>query len=610
MTDPRPEGPTPLTEIRVHGVGDHDYSTSLGLPAERTVNDWVQVAEPPPVPDHELRIINWSRSNRNQAGFLWYFAFPFTLANVAGHMTSSNQTGSLPGGGSALLRSAVVFVGLILTVSQLAWIVVLVETVLRYTALPAGHSLIPLAAASLLIGWMVYRRLTVVRAQVGQTDGLALLAAHIAAVAITGGLLAWLKPARVQWHGWPSVADPTGGTAHLDAMALWIAASTVLATMAAIVLAVRYCAAGKRRRLRAPGVTGGVLLIVAVLLMHTVTALVRMIVDNMLGYVTGLFGAEQTERAAGVGILLAYDNPREAGDSRLDLFPFLALIVVLTTVVAAAVVLVATRSPGLPPLPQGKAARGRWWHAVAAAAPRLIPLILPVATGLATAAVGAAVVLGEGRLGGPWLALAILVLQFAGAAVILVILLGQLRPVREVLGKVADVAGFWPVRHHPLAGASYRDAAVAGIGQVAARHAPHRLVLVAHSQGSAICAWLIAHAGEDGRTAQPGPHLVTAGSPLSSLYRRFFPDTFTPALFRGVAEGSASWVNFWRTTDPIGTPVPGADNRRLHDPREDGTVRSHSDYWTEPKLVEHVRRLSRQEPISGSTRSTGKMNGT
>lgn len=577
-----------FTEIRVHGIGDHEYYTSLGLPVEKRLNAWVQVATPPPLPDHRLRIVNWSRSRRKNTGFLWYLAFPFTLANVAGRMAPVGA-GAAP---AALLRTVVGVVAVALTVSQLAWLIVLGETILRYLNLPPSVlRAIPLIAAALLTGWLTHRYRTVVRAQSGQHQRQIVPVAHAAVVVGTGVLLSIAQPARLIHSGWPSTAMPEGAS-RLDAMALWIALSIVIAFTAALILAVPGNVGSKDRRSpNAPLAAAGVLLAVSIPLMHAVTALVRMVLDNLLGYVTGLFGWIRVPQQH-AGILLSYDNPADPGDSRLDLFPFLALIAAAAALVATVVVLAASQEPGLPPLTSGKAARGRWWQDVSAAAPRLLPRILPLAVVLALAAMTTAVVLGEGRLGGPWLALAILVLQIAGAVVVLVILLGQLRALREVMGKIADVAGFWPVRDHPLAGSSYRDAAVDGIAELVDRYADGEVVLVAHSQGSVLCAWLVTHAG----TGEVQPHLVTAGSPLGSVYARFFPATFTPQLLEDVAAGTRTWLNYWRDTDPVGFPIRHAVNRELADPRADGIVRSHSDYWTEPEILAHVAAVAARRP--------------
>lgn len=621
MTSSRPPSTGSFTEIRVHGVGDHDYLSALGRPRVRQFNSWVETAEAPAVPQHRLRIVNWSRSNRRNTGFLWYLVFPFTLVNVAGRM----HGGAGAGAGGPLLRACVGLVGLVLTASQLAWLVVLGETVLRH--LPPGVSgsaagrTTAIVAAGALAGWLLYRRKAVIsrQADVRQKDALQAADArrvftHLALIMAVGLALAWLRPAQLAYGGWPSVLTPIAASAsgpvptveRLDAMALWIALSTGVAVLAATLLLVRYWAAGpKTRRNHAPETAAGVLLVAAVLLLHSVTSLLRMVLDNILVYVTGLFGASGAGgttpgRNTSHAILLAYDSTAEAGDSRLDLFPFLALIVVAAVALAAAVVLFLTRTLGLSPLWGMPADRARWLHRLTGVAPTLVPRIMPVAGFVAAAGIASAVTLGEGRLGGPWLALAILALHLAGAAVILVLLLGQLAPVRSVLGKIADVAGFWPIRDHPLAGVSYRDAVVEGIRAETQQADVGQVVLVAHSQGSVICAWLLAHtpASEVG-----GPLLVTAGSPLASLYGAFFPCYFNDDLYRRISDSTPGrgWVNLWRDTDPIGTAVPCADNRQLADPDPAGRLRGHSDYWTAAELTGEIERLRQAFPDQRSS---------
>ena len=606
MTSRRLPDVGPFTEIRVHGVGDHDFLSALGQPRIRQLNAWVQTAEVPPIPEHQLLIVNWSRSNRRNTGFLWYLAFPFTLVNVAGRMHGSAGDSARSG---ALLRGCVALMGLILTLTQLAWLVVLGETVVRYLPLgAAGGRMTAVIAALLLAGWLSYRWRAVISTQEEPRAAAARQAAtHIALVLAAGVLLAWLRPAQLAYGGWPSVATPTttGGldqsftVERLDAMALWIAVSTGVAFLLAAVLLSRFWAARPdARRERVPETVAGALLVAAVLLLHGVTALLRMVLDNILAYITGLFGGSSGGRGTSHAVLLAYDSTAEAGDSRLDLFPFLALIAVAAFALAAAIVLVLTPSLGLRRLWGTQLERAHWLHRLVGVAPALLPRILPLAWLLALTGMVAAIMLGEGRLGGPWLALAILALHLAGAAAILVLLLGQLATVRSVLGKTADIAGFWPIRDHPLAGVSYRDAVVAGIRSETERDDVGQVVLVAHSQGSVICAWLMAGPS---RPKSPKLLLVSAGSPLASLYATFFPTYFDAELFRRVSDPARapSWVNFWRDTDPIGTAVDGADNRQLADPRPDdpsATVRGHTDYWTEPELTAEIARMRKTFP--------------
>jgi pimeloyl-ACP methyl ester carboxylesterase len=161
----------------------------------------------------------------------------------------------------------------------------------------------------------------------------------------------------------------------------------------------------------------------------------------------------------------------------------------------------------------------------------------------------------------------------------------------QVLSSVADVLGFWPVRSHPLAGLSYRQPVVedlrARIREQQATVPDDVVVLVGHSQGSVLAAWTLADEREGAQEplTPKSVYLVTCGSPLRSLYRTFFTSTFSKAFFDAVDTRAAGWVNVWRDTDPIATPIPGALNERVPDTE---TVRGHSDYWVEAIQVDHI----------------------
>jgi hypothetical protein len=81
---------------------------------------------------------------------------------------------------------------------------------------------------------------------------------------------------------------------------------------------------------------------------------------------------------------------------------------------------------------------------------------------------------------------------------------------------------------------------------------------------------------------------LTYGSPLASLYMRFFPAHFTAEYFTRLgARPGGGWINLWRATDPIASAiVPGPDDRLLDDPK----VRGHAGYWLpdEPGFVAAV----------------------
>lgn len=186
-------------------------------------------------------------------------------------------------------------------------------------------------------------------------------------------------------------------------------------------------------------------------------------------------------------------------------------------------------------------------------------------------------------------------------AIVFALFFGRIRVVREFLDSVADVLGFFPIRWHPLSGLSYRDIVLPELARTLERwHGP--IIYSGHSQGSVIGFWLLRHVSSFGGRVR----FVTSGSPLLTLYSTFFPRCFDGEEGRAVLERAHSWVNVWRLTDPIGSPLwpevraPGGGDaaRRIEnldavDPISPGRpVRWHLDYWTDPVLTARVRELS------------------
>lgn len=130
-------------ELRMHGIGDHDYLSSLGSPElikGRPLEP--DTAGPPILPKHSLRLLAWSRMSRRHAKLLWFLALPFTLVNVAGYM------GDKPRhilSARTLLMLAVSVAGIVLTISAYLWAVVLVEEITKALAVKDMISWIPKA---------------------------------------------------------------------------------------------------------------------------------------------------------------------------------------------------------------------------------------------------------------------------------------------------------------------------------------------------------------------------------------------------------------------------------------------------------------------------------
>lgn len=114
-------------EVRIHGVGDHKPLSALGRvtlsPVQFSgIDSYVMPATPP----HDLELVNWSRTSRGIAGFVWYLATPFTLMNVVGYMKPAANEGRRRHGVVTHLAS------LLVTAVLTAWLITITETVLEY----------------------------------------------------------------------------------------------------------------------------------------------------------------------------------------------------------------------------------------------------------------------------------------------------------------------------------------------------------------------------------------------------------------------------------------------------------------------------------------------
>ncbi|WP_026548791.1 hypothetical protein, partial [Arthrobacter sp. Br18] len=300
MPEKPPADESAFLELRVHGIGEVEYLNSLSTPRVTRINQWVEVAEAPILPRHRLRLINWSRSNRKRTGFLWYLAFPFTLANLAGRMTDGRE------GRTGRAWWVVQLGSLVLTLSSLAWLVVLLETVVVHLPLPAvaaAGRLVPLVATAVLLALLAGKWFLVIRRQRGTSHrGPVTILVHGAVIISGGAALAWRPPSEFAYSGWPSSEGADG--ARLDAMALWIAASLAVVLTLPLVSIALHAAGGRHsRRPLVPAAGASGLLIAALLLMHSVYALVRLVLDNLLGYLVRLFDLAPVGAEAGLRVL-------------------------------------------------------------------------------------------------------------------------------------------------------------------------------------------------------------------------------------------------------------------------------------------------------------------
>ena len=609
-------------EIRVHGIGDHKTWSSLGSPPVRhpTKSFDPEIVLPPVLPAHDLELVNWSRTSRGAAGLLWYVALPYTLVNVAGEMlpNGEDETGRQRG------RVVVLLVGVLLTLCTYIWSVALLETVVRRLFVQLGSSPWSGYCIAVLTGLALAAGMVIRRRRRGLDIRGGLLWAHVGVVAIASAVAcsrpahwAWDAPAGLRWLTtvnplYPGEADrpclreaaecPQTTFDPVTATALAAIAITLL-LVAGIAVQMLWRArsipkspAGSSRRIELAARCGlSVALAAAVLLLNSVASALRLFADNGTKYLSdhgvllwqerGASSASFEGRGVLPGLLATPSAARD--DFVIDALPLLGLLaLVMLSVALVAVNAFAEHGAGRLPLRRG-ASRARWAHCFTVQLPWTLPTASLLAlTGLVlAAAAGGAWLLGTET--SRWWDISVAVIQGVSVLTAAIVLARPDGAVRKVSSRIADVLGFWPVRSHPLGGASYRDSVVSAVcRQVGQTKGP--VALVGHSQGSVLVAWAISTLN------QPNPRLllVTCGSPLRSLYGTFFPRYFDDHFFeRARSQAQAGWANFWRPTDPIATKLNGAgigiDDAELEDP-SGGELRVHDDYWKEKMQVARV----------------------
>ncbi len=178
------------------------------------------------------------------------------------------------------------------------------------------------------------------------------------------------------------------------------------------------------------------------------------------------------------------------------------------------------------------------------------------------------------------------------ASFIVIRILGGLRNQdrRRGVGILWDLAGMWPRWYHPFAPPPYGPRVVSDLAEeLEGRLDNGPLVVAAHSQGSVLAA-VVASRLDSARRRHLA--LITYGSPLHSLYGRFFPVHFNPDwtadLARELSDDQGTrWRNLWRDTDPIGGPIAGVARP---DPIE-GRSQGHSRYEHEAAYDEEREHL-------------------
>lgn len=627
-------------EIRVHGIGDHEIFSALDGPTDREeiTRSHVSVDGPPEVPTHRLRMVNWSRANRKlTVSAAWYLAFPFTLLNVAGYMMPT--TGRL----DRLFRGALFVTGVCMTTALAVWLAAIVETGWRWTIHaptdPFWTRILLSCACPGVVASVVAYRLWRGRRCANKGSTTCSLVTIGALVVLAVAL--YMKPAHWRY--------PNSGRA-VDVMTIFVHATSIMAWLTALALSVMSIVLRLRHRKTTdftnkhgtPFAGAALLCLFGMTLLHAGGSILRLAVASLADAIT-----PNTAPLVRGDTMLIF-QPRDTDPTRevllntplrIDLLPIFTIEVL---VVLALTLLLMFRisqlnekarerfrlkkeslgyqsasSDGLTRLqPTGK------WHDRLSDLPTTLSytaFATTVIVGLLLA--GSALALKDIDSQGP-LDRLVWSMKALGGLIVAALVLQRPRRfstrIRDLLSRLGDIAGFWSPDIHPLAGTSYRPAVLTGI-DIAVHKAANRdnpIVLVGHSQGSVVSAWYVAMVGWTdwqelsdaefaGRLSLPAdsdlarsapddafrPSLITCGCPLSSLYATFFPHYFPDSFFERVRLNAAEqrWLNFWRQTDPIATPLPQAKNINVTETVNEPTL-GHSKYFTNPRLETTVRR--------------------
>ncbi|MGW6728803.1 hypothetical protein ACWF9G_23125 [Nocardia sp. NPDC055029] len=240
---------------------------------------------------------------------------------------------------------------------------------------------------------------------------------------------------------------------------------------------------------------------------------------------------------------------------------------------------------------------------------------------------------GSGQVEGPVVWTARLSEVSVDALLVSVTIALLIPSVRRPFAVLGDIAGYWNVKWHPLAALPYRGDVVRVLEYEISR-ADEPYVLVGHSQGSVLAFTAVKCAKVPAGKTRLDIYLVTCGSPLLSLYSRFFPFYFSTTAREEVEQKVIEWGNFWRDSDPIGCPLFGSRRNEFAsapntfdrpDPRfvsgqtspvaseaanadpdltpadVDDLTLGHSDYWLVPAQQAYLK--ATHSPDSGQSRS-------
>lgn len=111
-------------------------------------------------------------------------------------------------------------------------------------------------------------------------------------------------------------------------------------------------------------------------------------------------------------------------------------------------------------------------------------------------------------------------------------------------------------------------------------------MFVGHSQGSIIVIdYLQEKFPFESPMCRERPHVISLGSPLATIYQRYFKEY--RAIFDGVGSRLGLWVNFYRVDDYVGGPISTSNCNAVENvPLRAG---GHMNYWAEPRVAVILR---------------------
>lgn len=621
-------------EFRLHGIGEHEAASGLGsaprahIPASESedapdpsrvhgIPGAVDDFGKPLLPGHDLVILVWSRFSRRLARFLWFVAMPFSLVNVAGEMRAAPPNDHDQSAGMAAVRGvdhSIRFMtryvwGPLISVGALIWVIAWAETLMRSIDLGAlfggarwNEGIGPWLGliVSVALGAAFWLRQFKTEVRVDRP----LLTVHSVVVVAAGAALWHFRPTTVEIDspllGWANNPDGV-----IDPIRVYCLGGIALGLLWWLYLTARQQNDSYRSLASAAWWGSGFAITAAFVLVNVGGSTLRLGLDWFGRYVRSHW-----DPYPGVQLMPPASRtvlpPNSGGtDEWVDLIP-LGLLPLLVIIVLA--LLAKGRADDTAVTAAG--GRMRLVHNAVDRLPRTTTLSL-VATATAAWLVLVFVLWTAVTSSRIAHSMAVVAVHFFGAVLTVWFLSGGKlggKKFGPTLSRVADVVGFWPILSHPFAGLSYRNAVVGVLRerivrwQSAVKGDP--IVFAGHSQGSVLAAWLLRPAEAREAGIRPGTvYLVTCGSPLRSLYGTFFTSHFSAQFFEEVRDFSAGWRNFWRDTDPIATPVHGAEDVQIEDANLDDfgrhVYRGHGDYWIEEQQMDAIDRWHQAAPAQG-----------